>query len=352
MGTPMAQDAVPKVPKISAKIDKSTSRHKSSVNQISADADQIFAKLFFNGKQYFCHIDSGSPISLFPKALLTEKQKLSLKESNILLQAYNKGCISNLGSLDLDLTFEASGNKNQGVTIPNQTFLVTSTSMTPIIGLDIIFAGKEQIFNIDKAKSSALIGGKNVQIYDSIEPKARILSKVTICTREKQPVFSSDSITIGPNSEAVVPGYIKCFPTSQNFIMESQLIFGKLVIQGALYEKEQFCNFPVKMINYTGETINIKKGEKISRCVSFKLPGDTKEKCVHVLSNKSNRVELIMAELNIGEMHDDSRKYVRRIIERFHERFSLEGELPGPAKLEPFNVHMKGEAPVAVTAFM
>ena len=351
MGTSMAQDAVPKIPNKSAKTDKSTFRHKFSVNQISADADQIFAKLFLNGRQYFCHIDSGSPISLFPKALLTDKQKLSLKESNILLKAYNKGSISNLGSLDLDLTFEASDHENKVVTIPNQKFLVTATSMTPIIGLDILFAGNESIFNIDKAKSSALIGGKNVQIYDSIEPKAKILSKVTICTKEKQPVFSSDSITIGPNSEAVIPGYIKCLPTSRNFIIEPQLMFGKLVIQGALYEKGQFCNFPVKMMNYTGESITVKKGGRISRCISFNLPENIKEKCVHSLSNNSNRVELIMEKLNMGKMHDNSRKYVRSIIERYHERFLLEDELPGPAKLEHFDVHMKGDAPMASQSY-
>ena len=320
------------------------------INKLSKNADQFYAKCFFNGKNRFFQIDSGSPISLVPIQLLSEMQKNNLCNSDIGIEAYGYGKINNLGILKLDLHLESLDNRT--VILRNQSFFVTSSSMTPILGNDILFAGDENLHIIDKVGEMAIIGGEKVKIYESIRPKAKIVSDIKIVRMDKLPVFAKMDTVIGPNTESIIPVYMKTKPHNATFLVEPQIL-NRFSVGGGLYNKSQFQNFPMRIYNASDKPVKLKINTKL--CPAFLQAGNEYENVKQVRSiNKVNigdRVSKIWDEIEFGDLDDHDRSEINRILHRFHDRFMLRGELPGKSKLPHFDVHLKNEAPIASQSY-
>ena len=240
---------------------------KNNVNKLSQNADQFFAKILFNEKHTFFQIDSGSPISLLPSKLLNEFQKSKIINSNVAIESYGAGKVNNLGIIYIDLHMESLNN--EPVILSNKPFFVTSSSMTPILGADILFAGGKQYHSIDKLNEKAIVGGKEIRIYESVNIKAKIVGDIKIAKKSKFSVFSSLDTVIGPNTESIIPAYSKTAPDNDLFIIESQNT-KKYAIGGGLYRTTQFYNFPVRIFNPSEEKVIIKKDSKI--CPAFSQP--------------------------------------------------------------------------------
>ena len=322
-----------------------------TVNSLCKKADKFFAKIYIGNKFYYCQIDPGSPISLFPVKFLNENQRQKIVQNDTLIEAYGGSHINNLGCLKIDLNFESANNRT--VELPNQEFYITSSSMMPILGCNILFAGND-VHSIDKRNEIALIGGKHVRIYDKVASTAKIVSGLKLAKRDKQTIFSRENVTIRPNSENVIPAYLKTLPSQNLFTIDTQNVHLKLQTLGGLYKKSQFLNFPVKLINMTEDTVVIKKNTKICPAYAQSDVLDTDAKTVTTISNGTlqERVDKIKGEMELYKgMSDIARGEVDRIIRRYHKRFTLKGELPGEAKLPPFDIHLKNEAPIAAQSY-
>ena len=322
-----------------------------TVNKLSKQADKFFAKIFIKNKPFYCQIDPGSPISLFPVKFLDENQRQNISNNDTLIEAYGGGHINNLGCLAINLNFESDNNSR--VSLPGQEFYITSSSTMPILGCNILFANND-VHSIDKGNEIALIGGKNVKIYDRVVSAAKMVSGLKISSRNKQPIFSRENITIRPNSENIIPAYMKALPNQNLFTTYNQNVYKKLGILGGLYDKSQFSNFPIKITNPTDDTLMIKKGAKI--CPAFAQPDilqmDHKSVAAVSTGTINDRVEKIKNEMTLyKDMSNFARGEVDRILRKYHGRYTLSGEVPGEAKLPPFNIHLKNEAPVSAQSY-
>ena len=105
---------------------------------LATSSGQFFCKMFFNGKPILCHIDSGAEVSVFPMALLSPDQKSKITPSNISVVAYGEGKINNSGEFRGDFDFEGL-EKGQISRLKNLRFLITNSSMTPLLGTQMCF---------------------------------------------------------------------------------------------------------------------------------------------------------------------------------------------------------------------
>ena len=334
--------------------------HKN-VHALSVKSRQFFCKLLNGGKSVFCHVDSGAEISIFPKKLLTPLQVAAIKPSSINIVAYGHGRVTNLGELHGDFTFE--GENGESVDLLGVRFLITNSSMTPILGTDVLLPKGQDLHLIDKKREIAVVGGRKLKIYDGIVPKAKVVSGLRIATGDEQAVFCDTDFTIGPECEAVLPVYVKNKPSSDLVLVEPQLALGRILVAGGLSLGLRYSHFPVRVVNPGPTKITIRKGTKMAKSTTVgidqlvdraKGPTGGWDRSVFAVESSERsgaRVDQVLAEMKLGPMSKGAMVELRSILHDYPQVFLLKGETPQEARLPPFSVNLKSEVPIAAQSY-
>ena len=233
------------------------------LNRISSHSGEFFARVkFFDSKPkiwHYAQIDSGAPVSIVPKAMLSKYQLDSLKPSSVVLTAYGGAPITNLGEIELNLEFLGkSENFEKTEKIEKCIFLVTSTSSMPLIGTNIIFGANSGRHVIDKDDESAVIAGRKIRIFDKISSKFKMLSQLRVATSDKLQIRCSTDVIIKGGSETVIQGFLPKLPVLKNFCFLSENAeFGDLNFFGGFYESKQSHGFPIIVQNPSDADIKL-----------------------------------------------------------------------------------------------
>ena len=314
---------------------------------------------FFGAKPkmwHFAQIDSGAPVSIVPKAMLSKSQLEALRPSSVVLSAYGGAPIVNLGEVSLDLEILGKNESDpRSEKIGNCIFLVTDTSSMPLIGTNIIFGSNSGRHVIDKDSESATIAGHEIRIFDKVASRYAMLSQLRVVTNDIVQVRCKADIIIKGGTEAVAEGFVPGLPKIGKFhFLSEKSKFGDLNIFGGLYTSSQSQSFPIIIHNPSGADIKLHKGQKLKKAtfMDFSKIHFQPEVVGNVQkSSKMDRIRKIKSELVIGDLSSQGRATLDRILDEYADIFSLKGELPGMANLEPFNVILKDSVPVSAQSY-
>ena len=288
---------------------------------------------------------------------MSQSQRECIRPSPLVIRAYNGGLISNLGQISLDLRFD------NGDIIRNQTFLVTSSNRTPLIGTNILLTENQKLV-IDGQSNTVVIRGVSVQLHGRVpvgENELSVGSVVVSTSGDEQIVLAKEDFVIPAKSMAVVPAHIKLPPESSNFLLENTLATrfssGRrfvLPVARALFQADQYSNFPVKLLNCSDSDVVITKNSKLG-----KVSPVSGEDCPEVTSNNltsepepvADRLKSIMEQITIGDVGEDYKNRFLKIIDKYKKIILLEDEIPTPANVAKFQVFPKESAPVSSQSY-
>ena len=288
---------------------------------------------------------------------MSQSQRQRIRPSPLVIRAYNGGLISNLGQISLDLHFD------NGDTIRDQSFLVTSSNRTPLIGTNILLTENQKLV-IDGKSNTVVIRGVSVQLHGRVpvgENELSVGSVVVSTSGEEQIVRAKQDFVIPAKSVAVIPAHIKLPPESSNFLLERNLTTrfsrGKryiLPVAMALFQADQYSSFPVKILNCSDADIVISKNSKLG-----KISPVSGEDCPEVTSNSltsdpepvTDRLHSIMEQVTVGDIGEEHRNRFLKIIDKYKKIILLEDEIPTPANVAKFQVFPKESAPVSSQSY-
>jgi len=169
-----------------------------------------------------------------------------------MLTAYNGGRIINLGQIELDLRLDS------GDILRNQSFIVSSSNRTPLLGANIVLPDNEELV-IDKKAENVVIQGVKVALLGRVpvgENELSVGSVLVSTSDQSQTIMAKTNYVIPAKSTAMIPAKMKLMPSTSNFLVEDQVvhrfIHGQrfiLPVARALYGSEQYDYFRIKVVN-------------------------------------------------------------------------------------------------------
>ena len=295
-------------------------------------------------------------VTTVPVNLLTVEQRNRIVPSHICLHAYGNTQVKNLGQLMMDLTFD------NGVTIPNQDLLVVEEGISPVIGTNVLFPEDGSAsFSINKEKLTANLHGMEIDVVteSAVGKSEGLVHSISIEeSSSDQIVRPKEDLIIPAKSEMIFPARIDLPPSTTHFMIQDCSIFQflqcqryRLPLGKGLYCRNQFEEFPVRVLNPYDRDMKLSKDAKIGR-----ISPVSGENELHVTTNSleadggmktDNRVEAIWSEMVKGDLAKSNEIELKRLIEKYQNIILLNGELPGRAQVEMFRVYPKNKNPVA-----
>ena len=274
-----------------------------------------------------------------------------------MLTAYNGGKIVNLGQIELDLRLDS------GDILRNQSFIVSSSNRTPLLGANILLPDNQELV-IDKKAENVVIQDVQVKLFGRVPVGENELSvgSVLVSTSDlPQTVIAKTNFIIPAKSTAMIPAKMKLLPSSTNFMIEDQVVhrFKKgerfiLPVARALYGAEQYDNFRIKVVNSSNSEVNIQEGSKLVKMVPVcgeHVPEFESNSLTAEPDPVDNRLAKILELIKIGNVSKEHRDRFEAILNKYKKIILLEDEIPTPANVEKFKVFPKESAPVSSQSY-
>ena len=274
-----------------------------------------------------------------------------------MLTAYNGGRIVNLGQIELDLRLDS------GDILRNQSFIVSSSNQTPLLGANILLPDNQELV-IDKKAENVVIQGMQVALFGRVPVGENELSvgSVLVSTSDQPQTFTAKTNFVIPaKSTAMIPAKMKLLPSGTNFLVEDQVIhrFIKgqrfiLPIARALYGSEQYDYFRIKVVNSSNSEIQILEGSKLGKIVPVcgeDVPEFESNSLTVEPEPVKNRLAKILELIKMGDVSREHRDRFEAILDKYKHIILLEDEIPTPATVEKFKVFPKESAPVSSQSY-
>ena len=325
---------------------------KLKIHQLSSS--NLFINPKINGSSYYVQVDCGSQISTIPMQILSAEQRKMIRPSDLVLSAYGGSRVHHLGTIDLSLEL---GN---GMIIPDCEFVVVKAESVPLLGNNILLS-KDGRLEIDTIKNEIELHGTKVKLYYSEGGATAKMNSVCVKTSDSsQKMIVMEHTELKPRSETMVRVKLLLPPSTTNMITEPQAAFRfsngrrfRLPIGKGLYSAHQFNEFVVRVANPYGQSVNLELGSKLGSIqpVNGELVKPTMVNSVTTDPVPENRVDQILAEMDIGEISKKQKGQLRSIIMKYQKTILLRNELPGVADVEAFRVYPKDDAPVSSQSY-
>ena len=327
---------------------------KLKIHQLSSS--NLFIRPKINGSSHYVQVDCGSQISTIPMQLLSAAQRKLIWPSDLVLSAYGGSRVHHLGIVDLSLELD------NGMVIPDCEFVVVKAESVPLLGNNILLSNDGRL-EIDTAKNQIELHGTKVNLYYSEVGATSKMNSVCVKTSDKsQKMIVMEQTELKPNSETMVKVKLVIPPSTTNMITEPQVAFRfingrrfRLPIVKGLYSAHQFSEFLVRVANPYGQSLNLESGSKLGTIHPVNGE-DISPTNVHTMASESlpapeDRVDKILAEMDIGQISKRQNGHLRSIVSKYQKTILLRDELPSVANVEAFRVYPKDDAPVSSQSY-
>lgn len=287
-----------------------------------------------------------------PIHYLTTEQRKSIKPSTLVVSAYGGGAVEVLGSVNLDLVFD------NNIAI-NGDFLVVKRDSIPLIGNNSLMPSAG-VLKIDTESNTVTIQGHTIDIYYSENGSKTYIRSIDVKSESLcQRMLLNSTVQLPPQSETIVLVHTKFPPSTSNFMIEPQMGFRflngtrvNLPIGKALYDSSQFQSFPIRIMNPMDMEIQLDENSRFGTItpVTQEIIDQANINKIEV-ADEEERTELLIAEMDIGDLNNDQMERLRAIVKKNSKTILLSHELPSMAKVEPFKVYLKDDAPVASQSY-
>ena len=322
------------------------------IHQLSSS--NLFVQPKINGSYQYVQVDCGSQISTIPMHLLSVEQRKSIRRSDLILKAYGGSRVQNLGQIALSIELD------KDMVIPDCEFVVVTSDSVPLLGNNILLAEDERL-EIDPAENKIMIHGTEMELYYSETGESSKMNSVVVKTSDSvQKIVVKSQVELDPNSETMVMVKLELPPSTSNMMTEPQAAFRfingrrfRLPIAKGLYSAHQFGEFAVRVANPYDKKILLEANSKLGSMRP--VDGETmKVEQVHattINSSSEDRVDKLMAEMDIGEVNEKQKRRLRSIIAKYQNTILLNDELPGVANVPVFRVFPKENTPIASQSY-
>ena len=231
-------------------------------------------------------LDSGSEVTVFPSRILTEEQRQAIRPTIVQLKTYTNQPVKLLGELDMLIPFE-------GGMVSNNSVLITTDRMIPVIGTDTIFNEGQTSFQIDPIQEKVSFRGLTFRVYSEAPNKANVIRSIRRkYGSDNQRARSLVQTVIKPFSERIIQAYIPLPLSALEFLIDGQKVGDDLIIGKGLYCNDQFKNFPIRICNLGPFERHLKKGQKLAIISPVGGPGDSiSATSPQFLNSKSNALK-------------------------------------------------------------
>ena len=325
---------------------------KLKIHQLSSS--NLFIRPKINGSSHYVQVDCGSQISTIPMQVLSAAQRKVIRPSDLVLSAYGGSRVHHLGTIDLSLELD------NGMIIPDCEFVVVKAESVPLLGNNILLSNDGRL-EIDTVKNEIELHGTKVKLYYSEGGATSKMNSVCVKTSDSsQKMIVMEHTELKPRSETMVKVKLLLPPSTTNMITEPQAAFRffngrrfRLPIGKGLYSAHQFNEFVVRVANPYEQSVNLELGSKLGTIqpINGEVITPTKVNSMTTDPLPENRVDKILAEMDIGEISKKQKSQLRSIISKYQKTILLKDELPGVADVEAFRVYPIDDSPVSSQSY-